>query len=112
MYDTGKGVFPGSDIPIVDHEEAFKWYRLAAEQGNKCAQHYLGKKYEKGEGVIQDNVIAYMWYSIAIFSGDEVLAGLVRYDINRIESKMTPEQIADAQELARECIKKNYKDCG
>ena len=29
-----------------------------------------------------------------------------------VESKMTSEQIAKAQELARECIKKNYKDCG
>ena len=25
---------------------------------------------------------------------------------------MTSEQLAKAQELARECIKKNYKDCG
>ena len=29
-----------------------------------------------------------------------------------VERKMTPEQIAEAQKLARECIKKNYKDCG
>jgi len=25
---------------------------------------------------------------------------------------MTPEQIAKAQKLARDCIKKNYKGCG
>ena len=29
-----------------------------------------------------------------------------------VELKMTSEQITKAQELARECIKKNYKDCG
>jgi hypothetical protein len=33
-------------------------------------------------------------------------------DRDKLESYMTPEQIAEAQKLARECIKKNYKDCG
>ena len=28
-----------------------------------------------------------------------------------VEKKMTPDQIADAQKLARECVKKNYKNC-
>ena len=100
MYVKGLGV-------TQDYKEAVKWFRLAAEQGYTFAQQDLGKMYEKGEGVIQDNVIAYMWYSIAIFSGDEVHAGLVRYDINRIESKMTPEQILKANKLTREYIKKS-----
>ena len=100
MYQSGEGI-------TQDYKEAVKWYRLAAEQGDKYAQWRLGKMYEKGEGVEQDIVIAYMWYSIAIFSGDEVHTGLVRYDINRIESKMTPEQILKANKLTREYIKKS-----
>ena len=32
--------------------------------------------------------------------------------IGKLERKMTPEQIAKAQKLARYCIKKNYKGCG
>ena len=30
---------------------------------------------------------------------------------NLIESKMTPDQIAEAQKLARECVRKKYKGC-
>jgi len=33
-------------------------------------------------------------------------------EVGRLESEMTSEQIAEAKELARDCIKKNYKDCG
>ena len=35
MYDEGKGV-------PQDYAEAARWYRKAAEQGNKAAQHNLG----------------------------------------------------------------------
>ena len=28
-----------------------------------------------------------------------------------IAEEMTPEQIAEAQKLARECVRKEYKDC-
>ena len=62
--------------------------------------------YEKGEGVEQDFVIAYMWYSIAMFSGDEFEVECVEYDKNIVASKMTPEQILKARQLARE-YKKN-----
>ena len=37
-----------------DVAEAVKWYRKAAEQGDKDAQHNLGVCYEYGEGVEQD----------------------------------------------------------
>ena len=33
-------------------------------------------------------------------------------EVERLESEMTSEQIAEAKQLARDCIKKNYKDCG
>ena len=46
-----------------------EWYRLAAEQGYASAQFNLGLKYHKGQGVIQDNVYAHMWWNIAASSG-------------------------------------------
>ena len=90
----------------TNYKEALRFYRLAAPQVVQ-SQYSLGAMYYQGQGVNQDIVIAYMWYSIAIFSGDEVEAGLVRYDINRIKSKMTPEQILKANKLSREYIKKS-----
>ena len=46
MYEDGKGVEP-------DDEEAVKWYRLSAEQGDASAQWHLGLAYANGEGVEQ-----------------------------------------------------------
>jgi len=33
-----------------DYKEAVKWFRLAAEKGNRDAQHALGTMYENGQG--------------------------------------------------------------
>jgi len=91
-----------------DFKEAMKWYRLAAGQGYTDAQFALGQMHLKGQGVIQDNVIANMWFNIAASSGSNNAIMFKK----TVESKMTPEQITKAEQLARECIKKNYKDCG
>jgi hypothetical protein len=101
MYDEGKGV-------TQDYKEAVKWYRLAAEQGDTSAQYNLGNRYVKGQGVIKDIVISHMWFNISASNGHE--DAKTNRDI--VEKLMTSEQIIKAQELARECIKKNYKDCG
>ena len=101
MYAKGKGV-------TQDYKEAVKWYLIAAEQGYAGAQHNLGNMYARGEGVTQDEVIAHMWLNISASNGIEN----VKENIDIVESNMTSEQIEKAQKLARECIKKNYKDCG
>ena len=46
-------------------ELAFKKFELLAKQGWKTAQHMLGNMYYKGQGTTQDQVKAYLWYSIA-----------------------------------------------
>ena len=116
----------------IDYKEAAKWYRLAAEQGEDIAQFNLGRMYKKGQGVTRNLVIAHMWFNTATFNNFEVWTpsmSLVKYknlseedfmknwrkmkkkEVERLESEMTSEQIAEAKELARECIKKNYKNC-
>jgi TPR repeat protein len=54
--------------------------------------------YDKGNGVPQNYVQAYMWYSLAGASGSA--KGPNNRDL--IAPKMTRVQIADAQRLARE----------
>ena len=49
-----------------------------------------------------------MWLSIAANDGNKKGRQYKYF----VENKMTVEQIAKAEQLARECIKKNYKDCG
>ena len=84
-----------------------KWYRLSAEQGNATAQTNMGLLYVKGQGVIQDYVRAHMWWKIAASSGNKTASK--NRDI--VAKRMTPAQIADAQKLARECVRKKYKGC-
>ena len=124
-----------------NHKEAFKWFRLAAEHGEVVAQFTLGEIYRAGHGIKKKNlVIAHMWFNTAKFSKEyiEVLyASDIKYKelseedsmqylekmrkrwiwstqrrIENIERKITPEQIAKAQKLARDCINQNYKFCG
>jgi uncharacterized protein len=103
-YEKGQGV-------AQDYQEAVKWYRLAAEHGNEFAQLNLGVMYTKGRGVRQDFARAYMWFNLAATasSGDSGDAATKNRD--RMASKMTAEQIATAQEMARHCQEFKLKDC-
>ena len=94
MYTNGQGV-------PQDDGEAVKWFRAAAEQGHAGAQSNLGLMYREGRGV-PHYVQAHMWYNLAASQSsgeDRETAAKNRDDIAK---KMTPEQIAEAQRLARE----------
>ena len=101
MYRKGKGV-------PQDYKTAVKWFRLAAEHGNAKSQYNLGFMYYEGQGVIEDNVYAHMWWNIAASSGKNKSASKNRDIVAEI---MTPAQIAEAQKLARECVRKKFKGC-
>ena len=53
-----------------DYAEAVKWFRLSAEQGDAKAQFNLAVMYANGQGVIQDDVYAHMWWNIAAANSD------------------------------------------
>ncbi len=53
-----------------DYEEAFKWYRKAAEQGYANAQTILGSIYANGLGVSKDIKEAVRWYRKAAEQGN------------------------------------------
>ena len=98
MYFYGRGV-------LKDFREAVKWFRKAAEQGNAQAQRDLGLVYAKGEGAGRNFVTAYVWWNIAVTNGHQTAKGL----LSQLEKIMTADQIAKAEQLSREMIKKNPK---
>ena len=100
MYANGEGV-------SVNPKTAAKWTRLAAEQGHDRAQSNLGWMYENGFGVLQDNIYAHIWANIAASNGNE--NGAKTRD--RVSRRMSSTSISKAQNLARECVAKNYKGC-
>ena len=98
MYSDGKGIPKG-------YAEAVKWFRRAAEQGFVDAQFNLGAHYASGIGVPQDYVSAHMWYNLAAsrYSASErKYQKEAKKSRDRVASKMTPAQIAEAQRMARE----------
>lgn len=110
QYELG-GMYKNGDAVPQDYKEAVKWYRLAAEQGAAYAQKSLGHVYDDGMGVPQDYVLAYMWTNIAAVNADaREFQNIINYR-DSIAKKMTAQQIADAQELARKCTINKFKGC-
>ena len=95
MYASGQGV-------EKDSKEAVKWFQKAADQGNARAQYVLGFMYAEGRGLMEDNVTAYAWCNIAAANGDA--NGKIWKP--KIAKEMTPEQIAKAEALAKEMVKR------
>jgi len=100
MYMEGLGV-------TQDYKAAFKWIKLAAEQGNATAQFNLGGMYFQGQDVKLDKIHAFMWIIISASQGFNNAVN----NLSIAQKEMTPTQIEKAQQLARECVAKNYKDC-
>jgi uncharacterized protein len=98
MYSEGQGA-------PQDYAEAGNWYRLSAEHGYAQAQYNLGLWYARAEGGSQDDVRAHMWFNLAAahFPPSDILSrGAAIKNRDTVASRMTTEQIAEAQRLARE----------
>ena len=90
MYYQGKGV-------PQDYKQAFKWFKLSAQQGDAKAQLTLGVMYFSGQGVPQDYASAHKWWSICGSGGDKDCVK----NRNIVEKEMPPSQIEKAQGMAR-----------
>lgn len=96
MYENGRGV-------PQDPVEAVRWFRKAAEQGHAQARINVGMTYFKGMGVPQDYVQAHLWFNVAAATAtDDATHNLAVTNREAVAAVMTPAQVADAQNLARE----------
>ena len=96
LYALGLGV-------EQDREKAFEWYLISAENGHAGAQSGVGWYYEVGiGGVPVDFVKAHMWYTLSTIGGDIDAA----ISLEDLETQMTFEQIAEAQQKLAEYLAK------
>jgi hypothetical protein len=88
-----------------DYARALRLARPLAETGDAQAQYNLGLSYARGEGTETDDVSAHMWFNLAA-AGFPAFDSRNRAAVTRsrdaIASRMSNEQIAEAQRLARE----------
>ena len=89
--------FQGEGLP-KDYAETLKWWRKAAEFGDAYAQNNLGLLHASGQGAPHDIVQAQKWFNLAAAKGNREAAK----NRDRATSKMTPDQIAEAQQLTSE----------
>jgi hypothetical protein len=83
-----------------DYAAAAQWYLRAAEQGNAQAQNELGTLYHDGQGVPQNYVQAYVWYSRAAARLSGPMRDVAVRNRDRIAKGLTSEQLIRAQEIA------------
>lgn len=96
IYDDGLG------IPR-DFTEAVKWYRRAADQGQALAMSNLGVMYQLGQGIARDPVQALKWFMLsASHHSPGRDRDLARRSRDQTAGKMTTDQIAEAERLARD----------
>lgn len=98
--------FFGQGVP-QDYAKALRWLHLAASQAEPKAQFKLGSMHANGQGVKRDNVRAAMWFILASSSAHPK----AQKELRKISADLTPAQIQAANNLAINCINRNYKAC-
>jgi TPR repeat protein len=78
---------------LNDQRYAMDLLTKAASQGLRNAQFLLGERFYKHPIGAQHYVSAYMWYALARQYGE----GKSEAPLKELTSKMTPEQLAEAQ---------------
>lgn len=114
--ELGMMYFKGQAV-ARSYKDAFTWLKPAAEQGEPLAQVTMGTMYEAGDGVPQDFVQAHMWFNLAAasfsdtrnpnFAVSREVATMAR---GLVAGRMTPDQIAEVQKMAREWRPKKSKE--
>ena len=90
-----------------DFGTALRVFNELAAQGDSNAQYNLGMMYAFGQGVVQNNVYAHMWWGFAALSGDSDAESYRDF----LAKDMSSEDISRSQELASECVRKKYTGC-
>ena len=97
LYLNGKGV-------EKNYEQAANGLRKAALQGHAGTQSNLGQRYFSGRGVPQNAIESCKWLELA--AADANGGDKVRWEASKsrrcVAAKMSAEQVAAAQKLARE----------
>ena len=90
-----------------DYVPAIHLFRPLAEQGHAKAQSVMGMMYRKGEGVARSPARAFIWLRLAAKRGDVK----AKADLLEVSKSMTPEELAQASEMAQACETSNYRNC-
>ncbi|MDH3634738.1 MAG: hypothetical protein OES20_08540 [Gammaproteobacteria bacterium] len=87
------------------YHRAYKDFVKLAGGGCAVSQYYLGLMHIKGTGVLQDYCRAHLWLNVASAQGHHK----ARIQLEKLTRIMSPNQVAEAQKLARAWMAKRSK---
>lgn len=87
------------------YHRAYKDFVKLAGKGCAVSQYYLGLMHIKGTGVLQDYCRAHLWLNVASAQGHHK----ARIQLDKLTRKMSPNQVAEAQKLARAWLAKRRR---
>jgi len=102
QFSLGKNYEAGRSGLKQDYAEAANWYRKSADQGNVYAQASLGILYHSGKGLPHDDVQSEMWLTISAEHAPKDDRDTIVEMRDSVAAHLTPQQLAEAQRLARE----------
>lgn len=95
-YNTGMAAWIRGD-----HQTALKHFRPLAKNGHSEAQYNLFAMYNNGKGLLKDNVMGYVWLTIAASNGHKIADYL---DEKFAAKFLNQGQLKQAQALVKRCI--------
>jgi TPR repeat protein len=105
-----------STAPPRNDELAFKYARLASQNGDEKAQEILAKAYACGRGTEKNFVNAYVWFSLSLSQSAHTLETDEQPEVilrkrAYLAGEMTHADVQSAKHLLMRCYKSHYKDC-
>jgi len=100
-------IYVGGDGVPSNYSQGFKFLIASAKKGYNHAQGEVSSLYLSGKGVRQNLILAHVWSNIGTANKDE-FSSIIR---RRVEEKLSPAEINQAQEIASRCLASNYKEC-
>ena len=92
----------------IENRKRFKLNMARAKLGHAESQFLLGEMYYSGDWVVPDIADAYKWITLAKANGYQGYN--VDIYLDKIKEEMTPDQISEAQKLAREWMERHGRE--
>lgn len=91
LYHYGKTNFE------IDQKQAARFYRMAALKKHPKGQFLFGEMYEQGTGIPQDNIQAYVYYTLSYKGGYTPSYAAIQ----ALEKRMSPSDLEYAQKMTK-----------
>ena len=125
IYNTGHKINDTNEsdfFPIINKKEAFKWFKISAEQGMAFGMINVASFLRLGTGVEQNLKEAFKWYNIAVLSykkmvnyrfadvwENEVIPGIKEH-IREIKRTLKSTEIFEIVKIANEYVRQKIEE--